>query len=148
VSQQCDHNHDPEAIMHRLIAAAVADPLQFAAELATFANCPACSAAVVAQMTYQLAGFTIADQDGEDAEWVLCSHADFDPEVVSMRLALAADVDMAAAAINEAGGCQTCLVSLILTMTQAHTAVLNSTRVDWRSLVSRRLLEVLDAKAK
>jgi hypothetical protein len=152
VPGECDHHHDPEAVMHRLVAS-VTDPQRFAQVLAESANCRGCQAAIIATFAYELAGFVLVDQATDDvsAEQYGCGHTSFNPEMIAMRLTLAnksGDTAVTAATLAEADECPDCLASVILSLVNAHVAVLDTTRVSWEPLVQRQLLSLLDSRNK
>jgi hypothetical protein len=150
VPAECTHRGNPEATMHRLVAA-TSDPAQFAQVLAE-SGCSGCQAAILAVFAYSMAGAALVDQDdGESTEWVSCNHTSVSPEVIAMRLTLARaakDGEVLGATLGEVVGCPDCSSSTMLSLVNAHVCVLNSTDLAWQPMVERRLLSLLDGEKK
>lgn len=147
---ECDHSVDPEATMHRLVAAVV-DPLKFAAVLGEFSDCTGCSMAVLANLACTLAGIAVVDQaDDEPAEYE-CEHASLNPEIIALRLVLAReakDGTVLGSTLGEIDQCPHCVGSVFLCLLNAHTAILDNTGVDWAPLVEKRLALLLPVSKK
>jgi len=151
----CVHDVDAGLTLRRLLLA-VADPERFAAELARFGDCRACSAAVLVQACYELAGLVLdcedSDQLADDEEG--CGHA-VSAEAVAMRLVLSyssggdpdGDPDTLSVILAEIAGCTSCLISVVMALTNANVAILDGTHRSWRPVVERRLLALLDELA-